>query len=150
MTSSANGLPKNSSAASGHYYQKCMSKLQQRSTKKSIILRTPHSSTRTTSATSYYGAFRAWIPRKPGTPSDDWDTLRPFRNSLYDRGIIVGTSHLRTALADSMNFSCDFRFNIYNIGRYFAQSAINFSLTLTSSSVEHFFSMYRLCFNLPY
>ena len=44
--------------------------------------------------------------------------MLPLRNSLYDRGIVImGTSHLQTTLAVSIDFSFDFASLFSNIGR---------------------------------
>ena len=58
MTSSANGHPKNSSAASGHYFQKSMNTPRRRSIKRYTIHRMSPSLTPTTSAIFYCGVSR--------------------------------------------------------------------------------------------
>lgn len=73
-----------------------------------------------------------------------------LQSSSFRGIVILGRSNLRTSLTAFINFHLAFCSLFTLLDGYLASSTLHFSLTLPSSSVEHFFCMFRVWIILPY
>ena len=80
-----------------------------------------------------------------------WGYSMAFLQSSSFQGIVIlGCSNRRTSLTIFLNFHLAFCSLFTLLNGYLASSTLHFSLTRPSSSVEHFFHMFRLGIILPY